>query len=246
VTQIAVAVRARPARRGRPVGRRVPAPNTDIDITGLGIAAASGAADRRIAAAGEAVDRRIAASGATTPEPPVATAAVPRLDTEEGIRAAYRQHGGVLLHHAEQSLHDRGLAEEAVQETFVRAWRHAHRYDPALASLRTWLFAILRNVVIDMACARSIRPSLSTEPDRLDAHGTAVHDDTDAVLTTWEVTEALDRLSEEHRRAIVETHLRSRSYTDVAAELGVPVGTVRSRVFYGLRALRAVLEERAA
>jgi RNA polymerase sigma-70 factor, ECF subfamily len=233
VTQIAVAVRARPARRGRPVGRRVPAPNTDI--IGTGTAALSGAADRRLGA-----------SRATASEPRVATAPVPRLDTEEGIRVAYRQHGAVLLHHAELSLHDRGLAEEAVQETFVRAWRHADRYDPNLASLRTWLFAILRNVVIDMARARSIRPSLATEPERLDAHGTAVHDDTDAVLTTWELTEALDKLSEEHRRAIVETHLRSRSYTDVAAELGVPVGTVRSRVFYGLRALRAVLEERAA
>jgi RNA polymerase sigma-70 factor (ECF subfamily) len=202
----------------------VPAPNTNANRTSTD-------------AAGRAT---------TTPPPPVVRAPVPRLDTEEGIRAAYRDHGGVLLHHAEQSLHDRGLAEEAVQETFVRAWRYADRYDPALASLRTWLFAILRNVVIDLARARSIRPSLSTEPDRLDAHGTAVIDDTDAVLTAWELAEALDQLSEEHRRAIVETHLRSRSYTDVAAELGVPVGTVRSRVFYGLRALRSVLEERAA
>jgi RNA polymerase sigma-70 factor, ECF subfamily len=175
-----------------------------------------------------------------------ATAAVPRLDTEEGIRAAYREHGGVLLHHAEQSLRDRGLAEEAVQETFVRAWRNADRYDAGIASLRTWLFAILRNVVIDLARARAVRPTLATEPERLDVHAHVASDDADAVLTTWELTEALALLSEEHRRAIVETHLRSRSYTEVAAELGVPVGTVRSRVFYGLRALRAVLEERAA
>jgi RNA polymerase sigma-70 factor (ECF subfamily) len=171
---------------------------------------------------------------------------VPRLDTEAGIRAAYREHGGVLLHHAEQSLRDRGLAEEAVQETFVRAWRHADRFDPRIGGLRTWLFAILRNVVIDLARARAVRPTLSTEPERLDAHGTPVVDDTEAILTTWELSEALSQLSEEQRRAIVETHLRSRSYAEVAAELGVPVGTVRSRVFYGLRALRTVLEERGA
>ena len=50
-----------------------------------------------------------------------------------------------------RSLSDRGLAEEAVQETFVRAWRAGERFDPELGSLRTWLFAILRNVVIDMS-----------------------------------------------------------------------------------------------
>jgi RNA polymerase sigma-70 factor (ECF subfamily) len=175
-----------------------------------------------------------------------AVAAVPRLTSEDGIRAAYREHGGVLLHHAEQSLRDRGLAEEAVQETFVRAWRHADRYDAGIASLRTWLFAILRNVVIDMARARAVRPSLPTEPAHIGIHGARAVDDTEAALTTWELADALAHLSEEHRRAIVETHLRSRSYGEVAAELGIPVGTVRSRVFYGLRALRAVLEERGA
>ena len=218
MTQIAVAVRARPARRVRPAVRRAPAPaintdNTDITTT--------------------------TSARASVPAP------VLRLDTEDGIRSAYREHGGVLLHHAEQSLRDRGLAEEAVQETFVRAWRNAERYDAAIASVRTWLFAILRNVVIDMVRARAVRPTLATEPERIDGR-VGVADDTDAVLTNWELADALALLSDEHRRAIVETHLHGRPYTEVAAELGVPVGTVRSRVFYGLRALRSVLEERGA
>jgi RNA polymerase sigma-70 factor (ECF subfamily) len=167
----------------------------------------------------------------------------PRLDAEDGIRAAYREYGGSLFRHAAQSLHDRGLAEEAVQETFLRAWRHADRYDAAMGSLRTWLFAILRNVVIDLARARAIRPSLATEPERLERDAATTTDDTEVLLTASVLADGLGRLSEEHRRAIVETHLRSRPYADVATELGVPVGTLRSRVFYGLRALRLTLEE---
>ena len=182
------------------------------------------------------------ASPAVPSAGPSAGVCAPVLAVEDGIRAAYREPGPALFHHAVQSLRDRGLAEEAVQETFVRAWRHADRFDPAVGSLRTWLFAILRNVVIDLARARAIRPTLATEPERLDRD--AVSDDqTDGVLNASVLADALTRLSDEHRQAIVETHLRGRSYADVAADLGVPVGTVRSRVFYGLRALRLVLEE---
>jgi RNA polymerase sigma-70 factor (ECF subfamily) len=171
-----------------------------------------------------------------------ATPATPCLRVEDGIRAAYREHGPALFRHAVQSLRDRGLAEEAVQETFVRAWRHADRFDPAVGSLRTWLFAILRNVVIDMARARAIRPSFATEPDRVGRDAVS-DDESGGVLDAAVLADALRHLSDEHRRAIVETHLHGRSYTDVAAQLGVPVGTVRSRVFYGLRALRLVLDE---
>ena len=60
-----------------------------------------------------------------------------------------------------RSLGDAGLAEEAVQETFLRAWRAGERFDPQIGSLRTWLFAILRNVVIDLGRARAARPGVA-------------------------------------------------------------------------------------
>jgi RNA polymerase sigma-70 factor, ECF subfamily len=161
---------------------------------------------------------------------------------ETGVRAAYHAHGAELFRFAVQSLHDRGLAEEAVQETFVRAWRHCERYDAAVASLRTWLFAIVRNVIIDMARARAVRPGLAPGDDA-GQQVVDLTDHADAVLTTWQLDEALARISPEHRVAVVETHYRNRPYAEVAAELGVPVGTLRSRVFYGLRALRLALEE---
>ena len=159
------------------------------------------------------------------------------LTKEQDVREAYSAHGPELYGFAVRSLGDAGLAEEAVQETFVRAWRAGDRFDPKIGSLRTWLFAILRNVVIDLGRARAVRPAVaeggiepSVEPF-------------DEALTAWQVEEAMRRIGDDHRRVIVETYYRGRPYAEVAEELGVPEGTVKSRVYYGLRALRVVLEE---
>lgn len=159
------------------------------------------------------------------------------LKDEQDIRAAYAAHAGELYGFAVRSLGDAGAAEEAVQETFLRAWRAGDRFDPQIGSLRTWLFAILRNVVIDLGRARAARPPLAeggVEP--------SVEPLNEALLA-WQVEEAMRRLGEEHRRVLIETYYRGRPYAEVARDLGVPEGTVKSRVYYGLRALRVVLEE---
>src|SRR6478735_1007751 len=159
------------------------------------------------------------------------------LTREAGVREAYAAHAAELYGFAVRSLADPGLAEEAVQETFLRAWRAGERFDPQIGSLRTWLFAILRNVVIDLGRARAARPSVaeggiepSVEPF-------------DEALLSWQIEEAMRRIGDDHRRVLVETYYRGRPYAEVADELGVPEGTVKSRVYYGLRALRVVLEE---
>jgi RNA polymerase sigma-70 factor (ECF subfamily) len=160
------------------------------------------------------------------------------LADERDVRAAYSAYAGELYGFALRSLGDSGLAEEAVQETFLRAWRAGDRFDPELGSLRTWLFAILRNVVIDLGRARASRPGVAA------AGPEPAHDPLDAALLAWQVEEALRRIGEQHRRVLLETYYRGRPYAEVAAELGVPEGTVKSRVYYGLRALRNALEER--
>src|SRR3954468_8965075 len=165
----------------------------------------------------------------------------PALATDDGVRAVYAAHGPELYRFAMRSLGDRGLAEEAVQETFVRAWRAADRFDDALGSLRTWLFAIVRNVVIDLSRARAVRPSLAT--DGRASETIPLDDAVERVLLAWQVEEALAKLSTEHREALVEVHYKSRPYHDVAHDLGVPVGTVKSRVYYALKAMRLALEE---
>ena len=165
----------------------------------------------------------------------------PALATDDGVRAVYAAHGPELYRFAVRSLGDRGLAEEAVQETFVRAWRAADRFDDELGSLRTWLFAIVRNVVIDLSRARAVRPALTS--DAIVDDGLFVDEAFERVLTSWQVEEALRMLSDEHRSALVEVHYKGRAYSDVALGLGVPVGTVKSRVYYALKAMRLALEE---
>src|SRR6185503_17692305 len=165
----------------------------------------------------------------------------PALATDDGVRAVYAAHGPELYRFAVRSLGDRGLAEEAVQETFVRAWRAADRFDDALGSLRTWLFAIVRNVVIDLSRARAVRPMLSLEGRTNEQ--IVLDDDVERVIVAWQVEEALQKLSSEHRDALVEVHYKSRPYQEVAHDFGVPVGTVKSRVYYALKAMRLALEE---
>lgn len=153
------------------------------------------------------------------------------------MREAYAAHAGELYGFALRSLGDAGIAEEAVQETFVRAWRAGDRFDPQIGSLRTWLFAILRNVVIDLGRARAARPRVAEggiEP---------AAEPLDEALLAWQVEEAMRRIGDQHRQVLIETYYRGRPYAEVADELGVPEGTVKSRVYYGLRALRVVLEE---
>ncbi len=172
-------------------------------------------------------------------------AAGPRLSRVVGLREAYTAHGAELYRFALRSLDDPGAAEDVVQETFLRAWRGSERYDPALSSLRTWLFSISRNVVIDHGRAAAVRPWHRQVVDVTDSDhlGGVTPDASDRLLRGWIVEEALRRLGEEHRQALVETFLADRPYVDVAAELGIPVSTLRGRVFYGLKALRVVMDE---
>ncbi len=146
------------------------------------------------------------------------------LGDETALAAAYAAHGSELYRFALRSLHDVGLAQDAVQETFLRAWRAAARFDPDLSSLRVWLFAIARNVVVD-SIRRHGRGSWAIVPSDgtlIEAGMAPVEDETEQVMSTWLVEEAVNRLSQNHRHVIVETYLRGRSYDEVATECGCP------------------------
>src|SRR5215213_8791197 len=130
------------------------------------------------------------------------------LTRESDVREAYAAHAGELYGFALRSLEDPGMAEEAVQDTFLRAWRAGDRFDPQIGSLRTWLFAILRNVVIDLGRARASRPVTTGDvPDR-------GHEPLEEMLVTWQVEEALRRIGDQHRRGMVETNLSGRTYEE--------------------------------
>ncbi len=165
----------------------------------------------------------------------------------DDLRVLYDLHGAEIFHFCFRLVGERGLAEEAVQESFLRAWRARDRWNGDLGSIRTWLYSIARNVSIDLLRARSVRPPLG----RADSSGEVVDlsqqngapDAYDELLDGWMLEEGLRRLRDEQRHAIVETYVKGRPYADLAQELGIPEGTVRTRVFYGLKALRLALEE---
>jgi RNA polymerase sigma-70 factor (ECF subfamily) len=156
------------------------------------------------------------------------------------IRALYAEHGTALRSFAQRSLGDRGKAEDVVQEAILRAWRGLDRLDPSAGSLRPWLFTVVRNLVVDEQRRAAARPRLAMA-DRTSEQ--AEPDGVDRVLEAWQVAEALERLRPDHRDAIVEAYYRGSSVREAAERLGVPEGTVKSRLFYGLRALRLALEE---
>ncbi|MEV4557620.1 sigma-70 family RNA polymerase sigma factor [Kitasatospora sp. NPDC049285] len=166
---------------------------------------------------------------------------------DELMRALYREHAGPLYGLV---LHlvggDRQRAEDVVQETLVRAWRHLDRLDPDPHSLRPWLVTVARRIVIDEHRSRAARPREvpAEELDRLPAVDLGAEEQLDRTLRLMTVADALGALSPPHRAAIAETYLRGRTAAEAAVVLGIPAGTVRSRLYYALRALRLALEER--
>ena len=164
------------------------------------------------------------------------------------LESAYRTHAPELHRFAVRQLRDDAAAADVVQDVFVRAWRHAERYDAGVASLRVWLFTIARNLVVDHVRYHRSRPGLPTDPGMIGdvaerASREPASSFSDDLVTTWFLEEALGRIGADQRTAIVETSMRGRPYAEVAAELDVPVGTLRSRVFYGLKNLRSMMDD---
>jgi RNA polymerase sigma-70 factor (ECF subfamily) len=158
------------------------------------------------------------------------------------VTELYRQYRVPLMSYVLRlTAGDRQHAEDVVQETMVRAWRQADRLDLAEPSLMPWLVTVARRIVIDDKRRRSARPA-ETGDDMLE--NTPVADTTEDLLRKMVVAEALQALSPAHREVLNETILRDRTVNQAAEVLGVPVGTVKSRVYYALKALRVVLAER--
>jgi RNA polymerase sigma-70 factor (ECF subfamily) len=136
---------------------------------------------------------------------------------------------------------DRHWAEDVVQETMIRAWRSAHQLDAEAASLLPWLATVARRIVIDDQRRKNARPR---ETGEAPLENLRAPDGLEDLLRSVVMSEALGALSPAHRDILAATYFRDRSVNDAARELGIPVGTVKSRVYYALRALRVALEER--
>jgi RNA polymerase sigma-70 factor, ECF subfamily len=163
---------------------------------------------------------------------------------EERMTQLFDEHGGPLLAYALQlTSGDRHRAEDVVQETLLRAWRHPEALEPERGSPRAWLRTVARNIAFDDYRARQARPR-EVGIELADRMTDGADDAIDRALEAWIVAEALESLTPAHRQVLVETFYRGGSVAEASVSLGVPPGTVKSRTYYALRALRGALVER--
>ncbi|PJE95364.1 RNA polymerase [Streptomyces carminius] len=161
---------------------------------------------------------------------------------EAFIRGLYEEHGALLVRFATRLLGgDRHRAEDILQEAAVRAWRHSGTLGTQTKGLRPWLFTVVRNLVID---DQRSRRAASTASEPFEQAELPVADEVERTLTSHVVTQAMRDLSERQREVLIHMYFLGNSVAQTAEALGVPPGTVKSRTYYAMRALRAALEVR--
>ncbi|HEY3003329.1 MAG TPA: sigma-70 family RNA polymerase sigma factor [Kribbellaceae bacterium] len=156
------------------------------------------------------------------------------------VASLYAEHGRMLLAYTTKLTGDRQLAEDVVQETLLRAWRNAGRLTEEQGSVRGWLLTVARNIVTDRVRARQARPTeVAENPSAPPIAG----DHADDVVNSIYVRHALQSLSPEHRAVLVSVYYGGKTAAETGEELGIPPGTVKSRTYYALRALRSAIQE---
>ena len=164
-------------------------------------------------------------------------------DADAAVRQLYQLHARALHGYVQRFCPDRASADDIVQETFIRAWRHLPQLSADDRPLRPWLCRVARNLLTDADRAARSRPiTVQEQPAE------AVRDDTrlDQVLDRQLVRAALHHLSPAHQTVLVETFYRGGTPATVARQLGIPPGTARSRLHYALHALRQQLSDQHA
>jgi RNA polymerase sigma-70 factor (ECF subfamily) len=154
------------------------------------------------------------------------------------VQAVYREHGRAMLAYATRLLNDRAAAEDVVQEALIRAWRHPEVLTNGKGSIRGWLLTVVRNLVTDRQRARAARP---TEVAETAVEAAVERDHADRVVASVTVLEALEGLSDDHRGVLDQLYFQGNNLSETATALGIPAGTVKSRTYYALKALRRSL-----
>jgi RNA polymerase sigma-70 factor (ECF subfamily) len=157
----------------------------------------------------------------------------------EAFAALYDRFGGPVYSLAMKMVRDRSLAEEITQEVFLAIWRGARDFDPARGSARAWILALAHHKSVDAVRRQRLR---ATEPvAETTAAGGDVADDAIRGVTVAGVRKALEALSDGQREAVVYAYYGGCTQQEIAERLGVPLGTVKTRMRDGMRRLREML-----
>ena len=161
-------------------------------------------------------------------------------DVGAPVAELYRRYGKRLYRFGVQMLGNSGLAEDMVQETFVRLWRTAGRFDAERASVGTYLYVIARSVAADIRKRPSSRPLLTVEDIDVPSQPDSVEQILDGML----IREAFESLGQGHAQVLRLAQEEGLTQLQIAERLALPLGTVKTRMFHGIRAMRAALAER--
>lgn len=161
----------------------------------------------------------------------------------DALNGLYERHGAMAYSIALRITGDAGTAEDAVQEAFLGVWRNAGGYTSDRGSVRTWLLAIVRNRAIDALRRRRATTELPGEEDLLPDPFRLpdVWPDVSARLDRQTVNAALASISSAQRETLELAYFGGLTQTEIADRLGLPLGTIKSRVRLGLLALRRAL-----
>jgi RNA polymerase sigma-70 factor, ECF subfamily len=163
---------------------------------------------------------------------------------QDALAEAYRRHAGAVFALAQRVLSDRDLAEEVVQEVFVRLWDAPDRFDPERGSLRSYLLAFCHGRAVDLVRAEVSRRQREDRDHRRRAEsGYDIEHEVWDLAVAGHVREALTELPLDQRRAIELAYFGGHTYKDVARLLDEPEGTVKSRIRAGLRRMHQLLAD---
>ncbi len=171
---------------------------------------------------------------------PALVAALQRGD-QAGIEQIYREYGSVTFGYLLRILRDPGAAEDVQQQVFTEVWSRGSKYDPERGGLLAWIMQIARSRAID-----SLRKRVPEPIDPADRKATEVpsrDEELTKLAEDWQMSYLLQRLPRDEGQLLEMRFVNDMSQSEIAAETGMALGTVKMRMVQGLRRLRELMDE---